>query len=193
LRAKINNLEKELAETKSQLSEAESKLKILHEFEPSKKSTKDSTRSLESITDELIIKEIKKRDDVIKSQKAYIKKLEAVVLKSRDKPQNSKNQKEPIYKVLVIGDPSVGKAELISKFGVGTLEEELVPTVGVNIVKRPIIIEKDITIINLMFWNVAVQPQFYMLHRPYFNGADAVILTFDITLIQIYIIFYKKE
>ena len=36
-------------------------------------------------------------------------------------------------------------------------------------------------VVNLMFWDVAGQPQFYMLHRPYFNGADAMILVFDIT------------
>ncbi|GAF97683.1 unnamed protein product, partial [marine sediment metagenome] len=35
--------------------------------------------------------------------------------------------------------------------------------------------------VNLMFWNIAGQPQFYMLHRPYFNGADGMILVFDIT------------
>ena len=55
------------------------------------------------------------------------------------------------------------------------------PTVGVNIVKEPITIEKKNATINLMFWDVAGQPQFYMLHRPYFNGADAAILVFDIT------------
>ena len=35
--------------------------------------------------------------------------------------------------------------------------------------------------VNLMFWDVAGQPQFYMLHRPYFNGADGMILVFDVT------------
>jgi small GTP-binding protein len=32
-----------------------------------------------------------------------------------------------------------------------------------------------------MIWDVAGQPQFYMLHRPYFNGADGMILVFDVT------------
>jgi len=32
-----------------------------------------------------------------------------------------------------------------------------------------------------MIWNIAGQPQFYMLHRPYFNGADGMLLVFDIT------------
>lgn len=32
-----------------------------------------------------------------------------------------------------------------------------------------------------MIWDIAGQPQFYMLHRPYFNGADGMMLVFDIT------------
>ena len=32
-----------------------------------------------------------------------------------------------------------------------------------------------------MIWDIAGQPQFYMLHRPYFNGADGMMLAFDIT------------
>ncbi|MFX1276619.1 MAG: Rab family GTPase [Promethearchaeota archaeon] len=35
--------------------------------------------------------------------------------------------------------------------------------------------------VNLMIWDIAGQPQFYMLHRPYFNGADGMMLVFDIT------------
>jgi len=35
--------------------------------------------------------------------------------------------------------------------------------------------------VNLMFWDIAGQPQFYMLHRPYFNGADSMILVYDLT------------
>ena len=88
---------------------------------------------------------------------------------------------ESIFKVIVIGDPAVGKTSLLTKFATNQFEEKYLPTVGVNIVKEPITIEKKNATINLMFWDVAGQPQFYMLHRPYFNGADAAILVFDIT------------
>ena len=37
------------------------------------------------------------------------------------------------------------------------------------------------TEVSLMIWDIAGQPQFYMLHRPYFNGADGVILAYDTT------------
>jgi small GTP-binding protein len=88
---------------------------------------------------------------------------------------------ESIYKVIVIGDPAVGKTSLLTKFAKNQFEEKYLPTVGVNIVKEPIELKAFNATINLMFWDVAGQPQFYMLHRPYFNGADGMILVFDIT------------
>ncbi|MFX0178854.1 MAG: Rab family GTPase [Candidatus Hodarchaeota archaeon] len=87
---------------------------------------------------------------------------------------------ESIYKVIVIGDPAVGKTSLLTKFATNQFEEKYLPTVGVNILKEIINLEEQV-VVNLMFWDVAGQPQFYMLHRPYFNGADAMILVFDIT------------
>ncbi len=88
---------------------------------------------------------------------------------------------ESIYKVIVIGDPAVGKTSLLTKFVTKQMEQQYLPTVGVNIVKEPINLEVMNATVNLMFWDVAGQPQFYMLHRPYFNGADGMILVFDIT------------
>ncbi|MFX0027077.1 MAG: Rab family GTPase, partial [Candidatus Hermodarchaeota archaeon] len=88
---------------------------------------------------------------------------------------------ETIYKVIVIGDPGSGKTKLISKFVSNQFEEKFLPPVGVNIVKEPIQLEGGKVKVNLMLWDVAGQPQFYMLHRPYFNGADGMILVFDIT------------
>ena len=88
---------------------------------------------------------------------------------------------ESIYKVIVIGDPAVGKTSLLTKFAKNQFEERYLPTVGVNILKEPISLDES-TVVNLMFWDVAGQPQFYMLHRPYFNGADGVIFTFNLSI-----------
>ena len=92
-----------------------------------------------------------------------------------------KGRTEAIYKVIVIGDPAVGKTELLEKFTCNKFEERYLPTVGVRILKESIELRKYNTTVNLMFWDVAGQPQFYMLHRPYFNGADGMLLVFDIT------------
>ena len=89
-----------------------------------------------------------------------------------------------IFKIIVIGDPAVGKSSLLRKFTSEKFEHEYIPTVGVNILKEQLTIKdvngNDIPV-SLMMWDIAGQPQFYMLHRPYFNGADGMILVYDIT------------
>ena len=91
---------------------------------------------------------------------------------------------EMIFKIIVIGDPYVGKTSLLTNFCGDKFEYEYIPTVGVNITKEPLTIKDDMgkdTTVNLMVWDIAGQPQFYMLHRPYFNGADGMMLVYDIT------------
>jgi small GTP-binding protein len=91
---------------------------------------------------------------------------------------------EMIYKIIVIGDPAVGKTSLLTNFCGDKFQYEYVPTVGVNITKQKVTVKNDMgkdTNITLMIWDVAGQPQFYMLHRPYFNGADGMILVYDVT------------
>ncbi|MBY9012155.1 MAG: GTP-binding protein [Candidatus Lokiarchaeota archaeon] len=92
-----------------------------------------------------------------------------------------KGKTDAIYKVIVIGDPAVGKTSLLANFATNQFEEKYLPTVGVSILKEPIELEDQDATINLMFWDIAGQPQFYMLHRPYFNGADGILLVFDTT------------
>lgn len=82
------------------------------------------------------------------------------------------------YKIIVLGDPATGKTELLAKFAINYFEEKNPPIVGVNIIKHSVIIENKT--IHLMIWDIAGQPQSYMLHRPYFNGADGMILVYDV-------------
>ena len=91
---------------------------------------------------------------------------------------------EMIYNIIVIGDPAVGKTSLLKKFCAEKFEYEYIPTVGVNITKQKVTVKNDMgkdTDVTLMVWDIAGQPQFYMLHRPYFNGADGMMLVYDIT------------
>jgi len=92
-----------------------------------------------------------------------------------------KGKTEEIFKVIILGDPDVGKTDLLTKFATNQFEEKYLPIVGVRILKVPIELEDHDVTVTLMFWDITGQPQFYMLHRPYFNGADGMLLVFDIT------------
>jgi len=94
---------------------------------------------------------------------------------------------ELVYKIIVIGDPDVGKTSLLNNFLSNGFEENYITTVGVNILKEQLTVSDDEgndVIVNLMFWDIAGQSQFYMLHRPYFNGADSLMLVYDITCLR---------
>ena len=95
--------------------------------------------------------------------------------------KKEKKKQDSIYKVIIIGDPSVGKEELLAKFTTQKFNEKYVSTVGVSILKESIELKEFNVTVDLELWNIAGQPQFNMLHRPYFNGADGILLVFDIT------------
>ena len=91
---------------------------------------------------------------------------------------------EVVIKVIVIGDGGVGKTSLLRKYVKNQFEHKYLPTVGVNISKQPMKFKtksgKEYDV-NLMFWDIAGQPQFFLLHKVYYNGANAAILMFDLT------------
>ena len=93
-------------------------------------------------------------------------------------------EEEYIYKIIIIGDPSVGKTSLLNNYVKKKFSKTYLPTVGVNILKHTLKLktkaEGNIDI-SLLLWDLAGQPQFYMLHKPYYNGANGIILVFDIT------------
>jgi small GTP-binding protein len=89
-----------------------------------------------------------------------------------------------IFKIIVLGDPNSGKTELLKRFTDNGFPYEYTPTVGVSITKVKVTVKndkgEDVDVI-LMLWNITTQPHFSMLHRPYFNGADGMILVYDVT------------
>lgn len=106
----------------------------------------------------------------------------------KNMPDNKENEKvvfkgktEFISKCIVIGDPAVGKTSILKKYTTHQFQEKYLPTVGVNIVKESIKLEGEDATVNVMFWDIAGQPQFYMIFKPYFKGADVILLVFDVT------------
>jgi len=65
-----------------------------------------------------------------------------------------------IFKIIVIGDPAVGKTSLLKNFTAEKFQFEYIPTVGVNITKEKVMVndgmEKE-TEVSLMIWDIAGQ------------------------------------
>ena len=95
----------------------------------------------------------------------------------------NKNQNNNKFKVLVLGEPAVGKTSLIKKFVTHIIEDEYLPTVGAQIYKQVIPLIKGGKRIDsgLLMWDIAGQKRFEKLHRMYYKGAKAIIVVFDLT------------
>ena len=86
------------------------------------------------------------------------------------------------YKILILGDSSVGKTAFIVRFCEEKFEEGNLSTIGVDI-KSKFLTRKDKKI-NLQIWDTAGQERFRSIAKNSYKGADGIILMYDITNIS---------
>ena len=83
------------------------------------------------------------------------------------------------FKIIVCGDPSVGKSSTILQYTDNAFIRTYIPTLGVSISERTIKVQDEI--VNLIFWDIAGQSKFEVMRRHFYQGAEAVIVIFDLT------------
>ena len=84
-----------------------------------------------------------------------------------------------ICQILIIGDSSVGKTSIITRYTNGTFKEEYLGTVGLDYYTKEEIIDNKT--IRVKLWDTAGQERFRSLTQNYFRNAEGVLLTFDLT------------
>ena len=82
------------------------------------------------------------------------------------------------YKILFLGDSSVGKTSLLLRYIDGKFDNSL-PTVGVDVKIKYITYENKK--IKLTVWDTAGEERFRGIAKNYFRGANGIIFVFDIT------------
>ncbi|MHA1324953.1 MAG: Rab family GTPase [Candidatus Helarchaeota archaeon] len=87
------------------------------------------------------------------------------------------------WKVVVIGDPTVGKTTLMLRYTEKKFNELYIPTVGVQVsVKQiPIIINHEKMLADLNIWDIAGHVKFQHIRQIFYEGASAFLLLYDIT------------
>jgi small GTP-binding protein len=86
---------------------------------------------------------------------------------------------ESNFKIVVCGDPSVGKTSTILRLTDNAFMRTYIPTLGVSVSEKLMKIgEKHV---NLIIWDIAGQSKFEIMRRHFYKGTDAVILIFDLT------------
>ncbi|KAI6188252.1 hypothetical protein M3Y98_00334600 [Aphelenchoides besseyi] len=86
---------------------------------------------------------------------------------------------EYLFKLLLIGDPNVGKSALMWRYSDRVFSEPYIQTVGVEFKIRTIEIE-GITI-KLQIWDTADQERFRTITSSYYRNAHGIIAVYDIT------------
>jgi len=86
------------------------------------------------------------------------------------------------YKLIVCGDPSVGKTSTILRFTDNAFRRTYIPTIGVNLSNKTIQY-KDFKV-SFVLWDIAGQSKFQKMRSTFYRGADGLILVFDLTSLE---------
>ena len=84
------------------------------------------------------------------------------------------------FKVILIGDPAVGKTSLINQYMDKQFEGDYRPTLGYQLMKKEFKLPNNMIVV-ISFWDIAGQEAFEMFHDIYFDNANGVILVYDVT------------
>ncbi len=89
--------------------------------------------------------------------------------------------KEWILKLVLLGDTAVGKTSLVNQYIHSTFKEDYKSTLGVNIVKKTIKLEKIKSKVRLILWDIAGQDKYEKSRRAYYEGCVGALLVYDMT------------
>ncbi|KAM3141257.1 Ras- protein yptc6 [Paramecium bursaria] len=86
---------------------------------------------------------------------------------------------EYLFKIVLIGDSSVGKSNILSRFTKKQFNFESAPTIGVEYATRSII--ENGKVIKAQIWDTAGQERYKSITSAYYRGAVGALLVYDIT------------
>ena len=83
------------------------------------------------------------------------------------------------YKVVFLGDQSVGKTSIILRFMHDTFDPQYQATIGIDFLSKTMLV--DDKMIRLQLWDTAGQERFKSLIPSYIQDSSFAIICFDIT------------
>ncbi|CAL4903370.1 unnamed protein product [Urochloa decumbens] len=87
-----------------------------------------------------------------------------------------------LFKLLLIGDSSVGKSCLLLRFADDSYVDTYISTIGVDFKIRTV--ELDGKTVKLQIWDTAGQERFRTITSSYYRGAHGIIIVYDVTDIE---------
>lgn len=84
------------------------------------------------------------------------------------------------HKVIFIGDPSVGKTSIITRFLYGAFDTHYQATVGIDFVSKVVPVGSERSV-KLQLWDTAGQERFQSLIPSYLRDTAACVVVYDVT------------
>eukprot|EP00768_Dysnectes_brevis_P005831 gnl/Dysnectes_brevis/4376_a5855_1130.p1 GENE.gnl/Dysnectes_brevis/4376_a5855_1130~~gnl/Dysnectes_brevis/4376_a5855_1130.p1 ORF type:complete len:205 (+),score=20.93 gnl/Dysnectes_brevis/4376_a5855_1130:70-684(+) len=84
-----------------------------------------------------------------------------------------------LYKLVIIGNSSVGKSSLISQFCLDQFTATYVSTIGIDFKSRELEIQGKK--VKLQIWDTAGQERFRTIVKAYYRSAMGVLVVYDVT------------
>ena len=84
------------------------------------------------------------------------------------------------YKILLLGDSSVGKTCFSLYYTENTFQEYFLSSIGLDRRFKDVTL-KNGNVVKIQIWDTAGQDRFHAITRNYFKGAHGIILIYDIT------------
>jgi small GTP-binding protein len=104
---------------------------------------------------------------------------------SEDLDNKNGNNYEMIYKLIIIGEKSVGKTTLIQQFVQCPDQTAISKFIGFCQTKQiQLKINEQQFRIKLVIWDLPDSPQFSLSHQMYYNGVHGILLGLDLTQLQ---------
>uniref|UniRef100_A0A452XJR4 GTP-binding protein n=1 Tax=Aegilops tauschii subsp. strangulata TaxID=200361 RepID=A0A452XJR4_AEGTS len=91
----------------------------------------------------------------------------------------STSEYDYLFKLLLIGDSSVGKSCLLLRFADDAYVDTYISTIGVDFKIRTV--ELDGKSVKLQIWDTAGQERFRTITSSYYRGAHGIIIVYDVT------------
>jgi Ras-related protein Rab-11A len=93
----------------------------------------------------------------------------------------SKDVKEFVFKIVVLGDAAVGKTSLINMYIEQSFSEDYKPTLGANIIRKDVHVDEINASVRLIMWDLAGQEKYNVIRSMYFQGCVGALLVYDVT------------
>mmetsp|Transcript_27998 Transcript_27998/g.37930 ORF Transcript_27998/g.37930 Transcript_27998/m.37930 type:complete len:88 (+) Transcript_27998:48-311(+) len=83
------------------------------------------------------------------------------------------------YKIVFLGDQSVGKTSLILRFTENTFDSKYQATIGIDFLTKTLFV--DDKMVRLQLWDTAGQERFRSLIPSYIKDSSVAVVCYDIT------------